>query len=477
MTRAPVNLSREMKLLLLLLLMVALIGLWYLLTNRSASDELANQPQPPPLTGAGPGDDTIPVTPGPPESGTQTPGKAPGAAAQPGVDVQSGVAVQPDAPMQVEVIPPFPTGESATDPTATDVPPSPSGINPGAALASVPGNNPFRPLQLDASASAGGGSGTPATVDTTPVSPPVSTSSAALPVTVPTNPDSFGSADGPLAITPLPGTSGGSVSGAGPLPVSPIPGGDGSTGSAASPVVVTPISGATRPVVITPGTGNGTAGRNGTGRSGSGGADSGGADSGSAGSGSGSGDSGSGGSGSGGTGSGGTGSGRSGSGGTGTEPTPAPIRPPVVGVSVPSVTRVPTLTPNHLNSSTLNPITPASGTGSSSGAAGAGGGTSAPVTGTPRPGTPQVITDLGSGNASVPTVNELDSFVQAQDLAFNAVVLGPVNTAIFRSRDGFVVVSVGQTLPDTKVTVKEVTATSATLSLGNNSKTLELDKR
>ncbi|MFC6748679.1 hypothetical protein [Deinococcus aquaticus] len=37
------------------------------------------------------------------------------------------------------------------------------------------------------------------------------------------------------------------------------------------------------------------------------------------------------------------------------------------------------------------------------------------MTGTPRPGTPQVITDLGSGNASVPTLNELDSFVQAQD--------------------------------------------------------------
>ncbi|MGM9320016.1 hypothetical protein [Deinococcus aquaticus] len=414
MTRAPVKLSREMKLLLLLLLMVALIGLWYLLTNRSASDELANQPQPPAVTGGGPGDDTIPVTPAPtPETGTETPSTTP------------GVAVQPDAPVQVEVIPPFPTDGSATDPTTTDVPPSPSGINPEAALASVPGNNPFRPLQLDASASAGGDSSTPATT-------PVSTPSAALPepVTVPTNPDSFGSADGPLAITPLPGTSSGSVSGAGPLPVSPIPGGDGSTGSAASPVVVTPLPGGTEPVVITPGTGNGTTGSSGTGSNGSNGA---------------------------------------GGNGTGTEPTPAPIKPPVAGVSVPSVTRVPTLTPQT--------STPVSGTGTSSGAAGAGGGTSAPVTGTPRPGTPQVITDLGSGNASVPTLNELDSFVQAQDLAFNAVVLGPVNTAIFRSKDGFVVVSVGQTLPDTKVTVKEVTATSATLSLGNNSKTLELDKR
>ncbi|MCD0176969.1 hypothetical protein IHN32_13550, partial [Deinococcus sp. 14RED07] len=100
-----------------------------------------------------------------------------------------------------------------------------------------------------------------------------------------------------------------------------------------------------------------------------------------------------------------------------------------------------------------------------------------PTTAAPAPGTPQVITDLGSGNASVPALNALDAFVQTQELAFNAVVLGPVNTAIFRSKDGFVVVSVGQTLPDTQVTVKEVTATGATLSLGNNSRTLELDKR
>ena len=48
---------------------------------------------------------------------------------------------------------------------------------------------------------------------------------------------------------------------------------------------------------------------------------------------------------------------------------------------------------------------------------------------------------------------------------------------IFRSKDGYVVVAVGQTLPDSQVTVKEVTATGATLSLGTDSKTLELDKR
>jgi hypothetical protein len=39
------------------------------------------------------------------------------------------------------------------------------------------------------------------------------------------------------------------------------------------------------------------------------------------------------------------------------------------------------------------------------------------------------------------------------------------------------VVSVGQTLPDSDIVIKEVTATSATLALGNDTQTLELDKR
>ncbi|MCD0157286.1 hypothetical protein IHN57_08475, partial [Deinococcus sp. 6GRE01] len=146
-------------------------------------------------------------------------------------------------------------------------------------------------------------------------------------------------------------------------------------------------------------------------------------------------------------------------------PQPAPVKPPVAGVSVPGVTSIPALTAGTAGNGNANG-------GSNTGTSGA-----APTTAAPAPGTPQVITDLGSGNASVPALNALDAFVQTQELAFNAVVLGPVNTAIFRSKDGFVVVSVGQTLPDTQVTVKEVTATGATLSLGNNSRTLELDKR
>ena len=67
--------------------------------------------------------------------------------------------------------------------------------------------------------------------------------------------------------------------------------------------------------------------------------------------------------------------------------------------------------------------------------------------------------------------------MQSRSLVFNAVVLGPINTAIFKTDKGFVVVPTGQTLPDSTVTLGEVTATSATLTLGSDSKILELDKR
>lgn len=390
MTRAPVKLSREMKVLLGLLLLVAAIGVYYLLTKPSA-DDLASQPQPPVVAG-GPGDDTIPVTPAEPD---------------PAAGETPGVAVQPDAQVEVEVIPPFPTDGVATDPTAPapgDAPPTPAGINPEGTLAAVPGNNPFRPLQVTEDGSAPAGqTPAPATPDST-----APDTTARVPTPVVPAVDPLGSTGGPLGISPLPGANGSESSSGGAVPVPVIPGGDGSTGPVAQPVVVTPIPGGD-PIVVTPGT----------------------------------------------------------PAHPDPAPQPAPVKPPVAGVSVPGVTSIPALT--------------ASAGGATNGTGGAtngtGGATGTPATATPTPGTPQVITDLGSGNASVPALNELDAFVQTQELAFNAVVLGPVNTAIFRSKDGFVVVSVGQKLPDTQVTVKEVTATSATLSLGNNSKTLELDKR
>ena len=106
------------------------------------------------------------------------------------------------------------------------------------------------------------------------------------------------------------------------------------------------------------------------------------------------------------------------------------------------------------------------------------------VNGTPgfpapaAPQIPQIITELGGSSGGTGNdASRLSSVLSSQELEFNAVVLGPVNTAIFKGRSGFVVLSVGQTLPDTNVTLKEVTADSATLALGNETQTLELEKR
>ena len=56
-------------------------------------------------------------------------------------------------------------------------------------------------------------------------------------------------------------------------------------------------------------------------------------------------------------------------------------------------------------------------------------------------------------------------------------MLGPLNTAVFKTDRGFVVVSVGQNIPDTNIIVREVSASSATLALDNTTKILQLDKR
>lgn len=413
MTRAPVKLSREMKLLLMLLLMVGLIGLWYVWTNnRSASGQTQQPGQTatagPDSSAPGGNPDAVPVAPGrtpdasPPAAGTG--GTTPDGTTAGGTDGQP-LTVQPDGQVDVEVIPPFPTDETATTPAPTPAEPAvPSGINPDGVIAAAPGRNPFRPLSLDAVA----GAAPPATP-----AGPVDSGTSAGPVTavVPSNPpspssgiDSLGSGGGPLGLSPIPGADGsvgvdsGPISG-GAMPLPVIPGGDGSTGNAATPVVVP------RPPANDTDTGQNTV--------------------------------------------------------TLSEPKPAP--PPIAGVSVPSVNRL-----------------PSTQTGAPAGA-GQTGSQPAPATSAlPTPGTPQVITELGRGDASsgaAPADSELDRFVQAQELVFNAVVLGPVNTAIFRGRDGYVVVSSGQALPDSKVVVGAITPTSATLNLGTDTTILELDKR
>ncbi|WP_264775187.1 hypothetical protein [Deinococcus aetherius] len=385
MTLASPNLklSREMKVLLVLLLLVALIGGGYVwLSARHAQSQALAQ------TPSGPGGD--------PASGA-----ADGQEAAP----DAGLRVQPDGQVEVPSIPAFgaDSDANAARPKAEAAPP-PGGINPDTPLAALPPGNPFRPLELAAGTATGAA---PSPVAAAPVTaPPVSVTRTALPATPFTAPEPLPSvaarADDPV---PTP---------AEPVVIPPLP-------STNAPVKVAsaPVSGKAFPVPGTPPAGVVTL----TAPSG------------------------------------------------GREPVPAapvppapPVRPPVAGVRVPGGA----LDLNAL----LGPRSSASG-----GATGAAGTGTASATALPTPELPQPITQLGGDRVDAAPVSPLDDLVRRRELAFDAGVLGPVNTAIFRSKGGFLVVSVGQPLPDSDVVVKDVSASGATLALGTETKFLELDKR
>lgn len=164
--------------------------------------------------------------------------------------------------------------------------------------------------------------------------------------------------------------------------------------------------------------------------------------------------------------------------------TPQGTTQPAALVQPPAGTITPGLNAPNLSSlplGTLTTGTGALGTGTSGTGAPGSVAVGDPGTLTANSVQPGLISQYGSANAPVvpaaPVVSVLDQLVQSRNLVFNAVVLGPINTAIFKTAQGFVVVPTGQNLPDSTVTLKEVTATSVTLSLGNDSKILELDKR
>ncbi|MDB5046051.1 MAG: hypothetical protein JWQ08_2101 [Deinococcus sp.] len=468
-----------MKILLILLLMVALIGGWYVWTSTRTNNVIANGD-----TGSGP----VPVE-GAPAGGegntgatTETPTETspplvtPGTTGEPAGTVEAGTenpdgSVASGGTVTIPTLPPLgnsdgtlggPNGEGTTAAPAT---PEPGGINPDTPLVLLPGVNPFRPLTIDADAS---GAGTTPTTNVTATTPPPTTpsttgsssagdfgSSSTGPASS-SNVDSLGTDGGAVAISPIPG-SGNTVSGdsvgvdGGAFPLPTIPGSDGGTTALPSLPTGTPDT-----AIADNGdpSGSGTVGNDNS--SGSGTPDSGTAASGTPDSGT-------------------AASGANATDTNGTDtvsvtppvaPPLPPIKPPVAGVNVPGVSRVPNLTAT---------ATPTPGTATST----APGVTASLPTAAPRPGTPQVITELAPISTGTPaeTTRPLDQTIAGRELAFNAVVLGPVNTAIFRSKDGFLVVSVGQTLPDSDIVIKEVTATSATLALGNDTQTLELDKR
>ncbi|MFC5847346.1 hypothetical protein [Deinococcus petrolearius] len=459
------NLTREMKLVLVLLLMVALIGGWFVVTNRSAPDPVAATPAAQPGEAQPTASTAAPARSG--ETGTAAP-----AASTP---------LATGGQIEVATLPPFPVPGAAASGAALT--PAPGGINPDQALLTLGASNPFRPLQLAPVE----GSGPPATPSAdAAASQDTGTAPAGAqatgPITVPQEAAPVARVPAPAA--PVPVT---------PVPVTPVP-------EPRRTATANPVGGAV-PITRLPGTGSGTSD---TGRAASGSAD---------------------------TGravpnvvavSGGalptvtvpgaqaparpaTASGAARPGAAtpaaavpgaatprGTTPVatppaaPAPVAPPIVGVTAPRETQAAPVgtaaaggaAAGGAPASGTQAGTSQAGTSPADAASGSAAGGEAPTLAVP---TPQVITRLGQSGApaaGTPAAGTaLDRVLAERGVRLDGVVLGPVNTAVFRTGGGFVVVSVGQTLPDTDVVLREVTATTATLALGDNVTTLQLEQR
>lgn len=71
--------------------------------------------------------------------------------------------------------------------------------------------------------------------------------------------------------------------------------------------------------------------------------------------------------------------------------------------------------------------------------------------------------------------SSLARFVREQNLKLSGVVLGPTSVAIFQSKDGFVVLPVGRTLPGSDVLLRSLSAKEALLVQGSESLNLTMD--
>ena len=71
-------------------------------------------------------------------------------------------------------------------------------------------------------------------------------------------------------------------------------------------------------------------------------------------------------------------------------------------------------------------------------------------------------------------VSNLAKYIRDQSLKLAGVVLGPTSVGIFQSKDGFVVLPVGRTLPGSDVLLKSLSAKEALLVQGSESLNLEI---
>ena len=424
MSRAPLTLSREMKIGLIALLMLALLGGWLVMNNRQQA-ALEPMPTPPPVVDStssqGKGTDTAAA------GQTGTTGSAQGKADGTQTSIPEAPGATGSSSGEAVTAPPFAvTDPNGSTPDPTVPTPIPSGINPDTPLMSLNGHNPFRPNELEAeegstqaseiTASQPSGAGeTPAVT----ISQPSSSASQINDALATTN-------SGTIPVSAIPGANNSessSSSDSGVVPATPIPGttvttpnptipsrttSSGSSGASRTSAANTPSS-----TISIPGGGN-NAGTRGPGT------------------------------------------------GSAAQQHNQPAVPPITAVREPSVT-----IPGALNQ-------PASTAVQGAGSSGLG------TTGSmAQPTDPQAITDTSPATqaATQDVQNELETYVKNHQMVFDAAVLGPVNTAIFRTDRGFVVTTVGQPLPDSNIILREVSATTATLALDQATTTLQLDKR
>ncbi len=90
---------------------------------------------------------------------------------------------------------------------------------------------------------------------------------------------------------------------------------------------------------------------------------------------------------------------------------------------------------------------------------------------------PQVLEPRSNPARGQEAVQEssLARFVREQNLKLSGVVLGPTSVAIFQSKDGFVVLPVGRTLPGSDVLLRSLSAKEALLVQGSESLNLTMD--
>ena len=76
------------------------------------------------------------------------------------------------------------------------------------------------------------------------------------------------------------------------------------------------------------------------------------------------------------------------------------------------------------------------------------------------------VNNPGQAEVIPAVIDSLTAFVNARGVSFVGVVLGPVNTAIFETKDGTVVVPLGASMPQSDVIVKTITADQVVLMQG-----------